>query len=186
MDSTKSRRELIAVLFAALVLAASGCGRSSSGEASDVTTSASDRLVGSWEVTFHPGDGSLVRSAAPIGVRGTLIFVRGDTRGSSFPGIASPINYGLYDVDFTPFGFDTRDDGSVPGMVGHTSVSALGAVPDSIFILVGAERRGMSVLLQGELRGSRVEGTWITESPGRAGIAERGSFTMTRQRETDR
>jgi hypothetical protein len=170
--------QLIRACCALLLLA---CGGSSGGDGSTVITAAADRLVGSWDATFVLADEFRGRSPVARNVHGTLVFVRIRSGTPSFPDMAAPLHYGLYDLDFSPYGFDSRNAGTVPTAIARAFPTQVPEV-DSVLIVLDPEQRGVIVLMRGQLRGDRADGVWTAESSARAGIGESGRFTMTRRR----
>lgn len=181
MVTTRRSANLTSLFFfTALVISALGCAGSGAGERGKRNTAVPDHLVGSWDANFYLGELG-ASSSIPRDVRGTLSFVRIRSGSSTFPHMATPINYGLYDIDFSPYGFDSREDGFLPGAVASATPTRARGI-DSVFIVLEPEQKGVSVSIRGELRGDRAEGAWTAESPSRAGIAEFGRFTMIRNR----
>jgi hypothetical protein len=174
--SSKLTKLLFLTAFASPML---GCGRSGSGDTPGVTAEA-NRLIGSWDARFYLGGMLRARSTAPGDVRGTLLFARIRSASPTFPNMAAPLNYGLYDVDFSPYGFNLRENGFLPGVVASAVPTRARGI-DSVFIVLEPEQRGISVSIRGELRGDQADGVWTAESPSRAGIAESGRFMMMRK-----
>ena len=169
---------LIRVCCALLIL---GCGGLNGGDGGTVVTAAAHRLVGSWDATFFLADEFRGQAPAAREVRGTLVFVRIRSGTPSFPDMAVPLHYGLYDLDFSPYGFDSRNAGTVPTAIARAFPTQVPEV-DSVLIVLDPEQRGVIVLMRGQLRGDRADGVWTAESSARAGIGESGRFTMTRRR----
>lgn len=168
---------------AALGLVLLGCRASDVRRQPDTDSLAADHLAGEWDASFHLGSEFRAGASSSREVRGTLTLVRKRATTAAISGMAGPVNYGLYDIDFTSFGFDPREDGSVPGVVARLSPASRGTV-DSLFIDLEPQARGVSVLIRGVVGGDHAEGAWMTESPSRAGIGEWGRFTMTRRAHT--
>jgi hypothetical protein len=175
--SSKLTQLLFLGAFTSLV---AGCSRSGAGDMPGVTAAA-DHLIGSWDARFYLGGMLRARSSAPGDIRGTLLFARIKSASTTFPNMAAPLNYGLYDVDFSPYGFNLRENGLLPGVVASAVPTRARGI-DSVFIVLEPEQRGISVSIRGELRGDQADGVWTAESPSRAGIAESGRFTMMRNR----
>ena len=168
---------LLGILF---LVAALGCTKG----ASDRTTAVPDtaaHLAGSWDASFYLDGQFRTGASAFHRVDGTIVLLQIRSRATSFHDMAAPLQYGLYEIDFSPYGFDSRDDGSVPSAVAR-AVPTTDRGADSVFIVLEPQRKGVTVLMRGEMRGNRAAGLWTVESPSRSGIAEAGSFTMTRQR----
>jgi hypothetical protein len=185
MDSARHRRSVnIAALCGGVLLTVVACADSDRESKAPLPRFPNDHLVGSWDASFHRGDPLPSSSGVPE-VHGTLTFAGPESENASQAVPASPVNYGLYDIDFSPYGFDSRDNGSVPGAVAH--IFSLGSGDtDSVSIVLEPAQREVNIVLRGELRGDVARGAWATESPRRAGITEWGSFTLTRHRGSSR
>ena len=182
MGTGRDHSQLIRAFRVLLLLGCSACGDWSGGSKGAVAAAGSDRLVGSWEARFLLSDGLRGQPSLVGGVHGRLIFVRIES-GRSFPDLAAPVQYGLYDIDFSPFGFDSRVDGDIPAAIARTSTAPSPGV-DSLFIVLDPERRGVVVLMRGQLHGHRADGVWTAMSSTRSGIGESGTFAMTRASNT--
>ena len=143
----------------------------------------SNQLIGSWDARFELGSAFPSASSRPKDVRGMLTFVRTASGAVNVPDMVAPVTYGLYDADFTSFGFDIHDGEGAPTAVAGIA-GAVADSTDSVVIVIGPKERGVSVLLRGKLNDGKLNGAWTTES-GRAGIAEWGRFSMTRHRRGD-
>lgn len=184
MGAARRSRQLISVAaFAGSVFAMLECAKADSRDAGYVGLSQGDRLAGTWEIRFQLASGTLVRSSVTSTLVGTLTFAQATTKASGFPGMRPPLNYGLYNLDFSSFGFDTQHEGSVPVTVARVSPAERRSI-DSVFIIIEPDGSGPSVTLAGELKDDRVVGDWSTASAGRTGIAEWGRFSMTRRNES--
>ncbi len=171
---------MIRAWCAFLVLACLGCDTLSGGDGPAVVDAEADHLTGSWEASFALDE---FGGQPPVArrVRGTLVFARIKPGGPSFPDMAAPLDYGIYDIDFSSYGFDSRVAGAVPTAIARTwSVSP--HEPDSLLVVLNPERRGVIVLMRGQLRNGRADGVWTAMSATRSGIGESGSFLMTHAR----
>ena len=180
MGTRRDHYQLIRSFRVLLLLACTACGDWSGGSKGAVAAAASDRLVGSWEARFLLSDGLRGEPSLVDGVHGRLIFVRIKSA-RSFPDLAAPVEYGLYDIDFSPYGFDSRVGGDIPTAIARISTAPSPGV-DSLFIVLDPERRGVVVLMRGQLHGNRADGVWTAMSSTRSGIGESGTFAMTRDR----
>jgi hypothetical protein len=166
--------------FALLLLAGVGCDELNGGDRRAVVVTEGDHLTGSWEASFALDEfGS--QPSVTRGVHGTIVFARIKQGGSGFPDMAVPLDYGLYDIDFSSYGFDSRVDGAVPTAIAR-SWSVSPREPDSLLVVLNPERRGVIVLMRGRLRNDRADGVWTAMSTARSGIGESGRFAMTRAR----
>lgn len=154
-----------AFVRATLCLAAVGCV-----DARDVAPRAEARLVGTWDARFDIAQSPLDGGHAAGTVDGRISFLANRWLEGRVAGIASPTDYGSYDVDFRPLGFDPRKEGRTP-----TAIA--GSLPDdSIAIVLGDADR--SVSMRGRLDADSITGTWDA-SLGRAD-AGAGRFVMRR------
>jgi len=135
-----------------------------------------NKLAGTWDITLHLEQApSLVsdtlRMARNLG--GSIGLLANRSLDTPYPGVGAPINYGTYDIDFTVFGFDARDEGKIP------TVAVDSAGKDSIEIALSHEPGEISVRMEGWIRSDTVNGRWQVSLP-RLG-AGGGSFFMTRR-----
>lgn len=136
------------------------------------------RLVGTWVVSFHM-DRSLMPTmdtvSVPQDVRGQLAFLANRWLDRAYPQIETPTDYGTYDIDFAPFGFDPRVTGQPPtavaGWLAH----------DSVEIILEPEQTQMAVTMRGKLDGDSISGIWQVSVSRTSGGG--GRFMMSRHRE---
>jgi hypothetical protein len=95
--------------------------------------------------------------------------------GSSYPGLGTPTNFGTYDVDFTPLGFETRAPGETPTVV------AAWTSRDAVQLILTSGSPSLSVALRGRADGDSIVGTW-RYTLARASGGE-GSFLLRRLRQ---
>lgn len=163
----------IRIFAAALVFVAIGC------EDSRPPMNAADaldaqRLIGMWEVRFQ-----LIRSpvialdsaVVPTGIQGRLSLLANTSVNRTFPRMGIPTNYGSYDVDLTPFGFDTRVSGKTPTTVAGRLAG------DSVEIILGPENEAGELVMIGQLKQGVVTGRWRVFLPTTGG---EGTFEMKR------
>lgn len=181
MGGRRNKSQLIRAAWVLLTVFYTGCGDLRGGNGGSTAVAATDHLIGSWDARFRLAAEFQPQSSTTNEVTGRLLFVGIKSAASSFPDLATPVDYGLHDIDFSPFGFDLRAAGVVPTAIGRDS-PVPGKGVDSLFIVLDPERRGVVVLMRGQLRGDRAEGLWTAISPTRSGIGESGSFAMTRVR----
>jgi len=184
VGTRRDRSQLIRACCAFIILAGVGCDELSGGDRRAVVVTEGDHLTGSWQASFVLDE---LGGQPPVarGVHGTMVFARVKPGGPGFPDMAVPLDYGLYDLDFSSYGFDSRVAGAVPTAVARTwSLSP--REPDSLLIVLNPERRGVIVLMRGQLRNGRADGVWTAISATRSGIGESGSFLMTRSREAQK
>jgi hypothetical protein len=135
------------------------------------------RLIGTWDAHFHldhpvasgPGFGGAKRD-----VNGQLAFLANRSLTRSFPLINVPSDYGVFDVDFSPLGFDPRKDNETP-----TAIAGWRA-KDSVQIILANLENGIAVTMEGLTRGDSIVGTWKVWISRAAGGG--GHFVMVRHR----
>jgi hypothetical protein len=178
MGKPGDHSQLIRAWRMLLILCCIGCGDWRGGEGASVGVAAPDRLAGPWDADFILTDAFRRQPSPNLRVHGPLLFIR-IRSAPDFPDMTAPGQYGVYDVDFSPFGFDSRLAGTVPTAIGRNITVTVPGV-DSVFIVLGPERRGVVVLMRGRLNADRAEGVWTAVSTTRSGIGESGRFVMTR------
>ena len=115
------------------------------------------RLVGVWDVAYTLDQPTLLstrRDAVARVVRGRIAFLANRWVDASRPGLAMPTDYGTYDINFTPFGFQTRRDGQPP----TATAGPLGG--DSLEVLLGPSPDRVTVVMRGKLANDSITGTW--------------------------
>ena len=117
-------------------------------------------INGLWNATFsleHSPAASINAARAPE-LRGTIALLT---------------NYGTYDVDFTPFGFNPRDANDAPALVVNPSAG------DSVDLELADSRRETVVVLRGARSGDSISGAWVVYVGRDAG--GRGRFLLRRR-----
>ena len=140
-------------------------------------TATTQRLIGTWDTHFHldhpiasgPGFGWVKRD-----VTGQLAFLANRSLTRSFPLIDVPSDYGVFDVDFSPLGFDARRRNETP-----TAIASWQA-QDSVQITLANLENGIAVTMEGQTRGDSIVGTWRVWVSRAAGGG--GHFVMIRHR----
>jgi len=139
------------------------------------------RLVGTWDATFWLDSertiSTYVHAANPVA--GTLVFALDHYGRLDAPELSAPTNDGLYDADFHPFGFSTRDGDNVPVVVARLVPRPTG---DSVYIVLSPGRTRFSVRMAGRLVDDSVVGDWRASAFSAGGGA--GRFAMHRRRES--
>ena len=171
--TTIARRISLCLVTAALL----GCADRSALDQRAAAPSA-QRLVGTWDVRFdleRPPVLTERTGTAVRVVRGRLAFLENRWLNASYPEIETPTDYGTFDIDFTPFGFEPRNAGQPP-----TAVAGwLGK--DSVEIILAPDQDRTVVTMRGRFAGDSLVGTWDV-SIGR-GDGGGGRFLMSRHRE---
>ena len=132
-------------------------------------------LAGVWTV-------SLSLSTAPFGaesiasapnIDGQIALLQNSSISTRYAHLAHVTNYGSYKIDFSPFGFQSPENGR------PTSVLAGPFNSDSITILLSPNQNDVEIRMTGRLSGDSVEGIWSVAFP-RAGVGG-GRFAMHKQ-----
>ena len=180
---------LIRVVVAACWLSiAVGCGRDDSGvRAAALAAPSAHRLVGVWEVSFwldHEPTLPFVSDTTPVS--GTIVFAEDNHGSVSADEMAGPTHDGVYDIDFSRFGFSTREAGSLPGAVAR--IEQVGVpqraglirkpVKDSLFIVLSPGTPLFTVRMTGPMGDDSVAGLWTASTNRSAGGT--GHFVMRR------
>lgn len=167
-----SRRSIGIAMLAVLALAAcNGIGsRGTSEEA------VARRLVGVWDGTFTLTQSTGTES--PDTVRGTIALVRNHSGRVWTPQLGAVSEYGIYDIDFRPFGFDPRDDQSIPTAVAQITTDSSGSTQAShVRIVLHPGNARVAAILDGTLTRDEITGAWQTDSRSASGT---GHFILTR------
>ncbi len=134
-------------------------------------------LAGTWDITFHLERPPLLTTdtlSVKRDVSGSLAFLANRSLENHYSGVDALTNYGTYDIDFTPFGFDPRDGGRIP------TVAVDSVAEDSIEIVLSPDQESISFRMRGGISRDSISGKWEV-SFARAG-AGGGSFFMTPRR----
>jgi hypothetical protein len=170
------RRTLVAAWLAAMAL---GCAREDMPARRRLLDDAeSRRLVGTWDVTFQLDPGQTITTYAhpDTTVTGTMVFAEDHYGRIAVAELAGPTHDGVYDLDFRPFGFSTRDEGAVPTVVARVDPSIRG---DSLHIVLGPGTSRFAVRMAGLLAGDSAAGVWQATAFSAGGGS--GRFTMRRR-----
>lgn len=113
------------------------------------------RLVGTWDARFQIERPLLIGSPPKQHeVKGQLAMLANRSLIDAYPTMELPTDYGTFDIDFTPFGFDGRADGQTP------TVFAAWRGADSLDIVLGEPDGDISVRMHGRFLGDSIVGTW--------------------------
>lgn len=167
----RMRRAILILSAAVSVLAACERARPLLSEEKEITAR---QLTGTWDMQFTLEQSPIITldvAKAPRMITGKISLLANTSLHQSFNRIGIPTNYGSYDIDLTPFGFDPRPDGETPtavaGRLSH----------DSIEIIFSPRRGSERLVLKGKIQRSSVEGAWRVSLPTSGGG---GSFRLTR------
>lgn len=161
--------------FFAVIAALTGCTDHAALE-QQALAPGSQHLIGTWDVRFHLDRPVLVaqQAGSPIrDVSGQLAFLANRWVTQSYPAMPSPSDFGTFDVDFSPFGFDPRSENETP-----TAEAWLGN--DSLQVMLGDPTGDITVRMGGRVVGDSITGRWtvLISRTGGGG----GRFTMLRHR----
>jgi hypothetical protein len=134
-------------------------------------------LVGAWDVTFRMDVATAVvaRASEAAPITGTLVLAEDRYGRANSRDLDDPTHDGVYDVDFTPFGFSSRAAGDVPIAVARVAPAAAG---DSLYVVLSPGTSRLSVQMAGRLTGDSAAGEWSASAFSAGGGA--GTFTMRR------
>jgi hypothetical protein len=140
-------------------------------------TAATQRLIGTWDAGFRLDRALILRpdsESMKREINGQLAFLANRSVNRGYPTMNSPSADGTFDVDFTPFGFDTRSDDEPPRAVAGW-LSA-----DSLEIILGDPRSDVTVRMAGRVGGDSIVGGWrvLVARTGGGG----GRFVMVRHK----
>ena len=159
------------VFFSVIALSASNC---SNPPMPAVDATVAKKLAGSWSVVFFLSSSPVMSagggSRQPIEGRIALLANKSVTE--SYAGIPMVTAYGSYDIDFSPFGFPSPENGTPPTVVAASSVN------NSVEIVLNPASETESIRLQGLIASDSIKGTWTVSFP-RAGSGG-GLFVMHR------
>ena len=172
-------RDLLAALMVAAVL---GCTPDDTAVRSRVLdAAAAHRLVGTWDVAFllDPAQAIATSARAATPVAGTLVFAEDHYGRIAAAELSGPTHDGVYDVDFQPFGFSTREQGAVPVVVARVTPAGAG---DSLYVVLSPGTPRFAVRMTGTLAGDSAAGVWSAAAFSAGGGS--GRFAMRRRRNT--
>jgi hypothetical protein len=113
------------------------------------------RLIGTWEAHFLLDRPLLIGSdPKQREIRGEVAFVANRSLVRAYPTMEFPSDAGSFDVDFTPFGFDARNDDQTPIAL------AAWRGADSLDIFLGEPHSDVSVRMHGRFVGDSIVGDW--------------------------
>ena len=177
-----------AFIAACCLSLAMGCGHDRDDRAAALATPSARRLVGVWDAVFWLDRQYTLMPSVPdtSPVSGTIVLDE-DTHGTvSAEELESPTHVGVYDIDFSRFGFSTREGGSLPGAiarVGEIGIPQRVARPpqpatDSLFIVLSPGTPVFTVRMNGRIMGDSASGAWVASTYRSAGGS--GHFVMRR------
>jgi hypothetical protein len=174
MRPDPSWRGALIVLAGALVV---GCGRGETPAASHEAFAR--RLVGTWDAKFWLDSERMIATHVHAPVVGTVVFALDRYGRLDAPELSAPTNDGVYDIDFRPFGFSTRNDGTVPVAIAQLVPGRTG---DSLYIVLSPGHSRFSVQLEGRVAADSAEGDWRAVAFSAGGGA--GRFALRRRRDS--
>lgn len=172
----RRRRGTLALLAAVTVLSIAACEGSNRPPEAVLESAVAHRLAGSWVIRLEVDPGSMSSAPRTGGVTGTVAFVV-DRRGrTTTTMLSTPTHEGVFDVDFTPFGWPSQPSDEAP------SAAARVQLPDSVYIVFERGEGNLAIRLWGQSRQDAVTGIWRAEGSRSGGAS--GRFTMTRDAST--
>lgn len=154
-------------LIVSLVLTAIGGTRSTA----QAQSKAVDQVTGVWDARFTLTKPMLLaKSPSRATVVGQIAMLRSAWLAKQYGTDVGAGWDGMYDVDFTPFGFEARPARRVP------SVTAMMSRGDSIEVRLNPHVSQGAVVLRGVMKGDSITGIWYYES-NRGGS---GTFVLRR------
>jgi hypothetical protein len=141
----KMRRAILILSAAVSVVTACERGRPLLSDEKEITAR---HLRGTWNMQFTLEQSPIITldvARAPRMITGKISFLANTSLNQSFNRIGIPTNYGSYDIDLTPFGFDPRPGKETPTVVaGRLS-------DDSVEIIFIPGRSNERLILKGRL-----------------------------------
>jgi hypothetical protein len=168
-------------LAAWVVVAVLGCAQDDAPARSRVLDAAEARhLVGVWDVSFRldPATSVTIHAVSALPVTGTLVFAEDHYGRVTSAELSEPTHDGVYDVDFRPFGFSSRDADAIPVAVARVAPRSTG---DSLYVVLSPGNSRFAVRMEGALAGDSAAGRWRAAAFSAGGGS--GRFTMHRERD---
>jgi hypothetical protein len=166
-------------LFALAIAMSIGCGDDSSqSRAIALAAPAARHLIGAWKVSFWIDPQSTVgrNSSDTSAVTGTIVLAE-DTYGRAGSNeLDSPTHDGVYDIDFSKFGFAPLTATPVPGVLAR--IVPHSPTRGSLFVVLSPETHWFTVQMNGDLNGDTVLGVWSAWASRSGGSS--GRFVMSR------
>jgi len=165
---------LIGLVLATVALMACGDRSALERQAQAATT---QRLIGTWDIRFHldhPLASGPGFEPAKKDVDGQISFLANRWLTRAYPRMNVPSDYGVFDVDFSPIGFDARRSNETPTAVAGW-LSA-----DSLEIILGDPESEIAVTMRGNASADSIAGewqVWISRAGGGG-----GRFVMVRRK----
>ena len=129
------------------------------------------RLVGAWDATFWLDRPVTLRSALsspPRRIEGSMAFLEDHVGTPSVEELSDPTHVGVFDIDFSPFGFELRNTNGIPRAVARTVRRATALItslngktmPDSVTIVLDPGTSRFPFRLVGAFTSDSITGTW--------------------------
>lgn len=167
-----SRPLFIAICF----MIATGCGQDdAAGRAAVLATPLARGAIGTWRATFWLDPRSTLGALIPdsTSVSGEIVLAE-DSRGAiSAAELQASTHDGVYDVDFSPFGFSSRESGALPGVIARVVPAS-----DSLYVVLSPGTPLFAVRMMGVISGDTAAGTWTASGNRVSGGS--GRFVMRR------
>ena len=132
------------------------------------------KMIGRWSVTFRlTASPVLNRDVMRLGeIHGQFALLENTSISGAYGGLPLVTDYGTYDIDFSPFGFDSPERGRPPQVIVGP------ATDDSVIVMLSPLRDDLSITMRGKAHADSVDGTWTVSFP-RGGVGW-GTFIMMR------
>jgi hypothetical protein len=177
------RRDSWQTLIAASVMALLvGCARDDAAARSRLLDDVeARRLVGTWVVLLwlDPAQTTTTKAHPVAPVAGTLVFAEDHYGRIASTELSGATHDGVYDVDFRPFGFSSRDESAVPVVVARVDPRAKG---DSLYVVLSPGTPRFAVRMAGTIVGDSAAGAWRAAAFSAGGGG--GRFIMRRRQDT--
>jgi hypothetical protein len=165
-----------------MLVGVSACGNDDQQERVALLASPPARqLVGTWTARFwlDMGFGRSTHDDSTT-IAGT-ISLEEDTYGHvSADALENATHAGVYNLDFSKFGFSAREPGELPAAIARVSDSPRGNSGDSLIIVLSPGTALFPVVMTGLIAGDSAAGQWIASANRSGGIS--GHFLMKRLR----
>jgi len=177
------------MLTIGLLLLALGCQGDSGERRRALEEAPAKHLVGVWDATFWLDRPISLGAAArnpPRSITGLMALVEDHQDQVSSEDLSDPTHVGVYDIDFSSFGFQPGDTHSIPVAVARTTArrtvgpgqTAPGSERDSVTIVLDPGTSRYPCRLTGAFSADSITGVWTA---GQA-LGGGGRFLLTRRR----
>ena len=177
------------MLTSGLLLVALGCQGDSLERRRALEEAPAKQLVGVWDATLwleRPISLTSDAHTPPRSITGTLAFLEDHQGQLPSEDLSDPTHVGVYDIDFSPFGFQPGDAHAAPVAVARTTAqeatgpgrTALDSTRDSVTIVLAPGASRYPCRLTGAFSADSITGVWTA---GQA-LGGGGRFVLRRRR----